>query len=258
MSSYVDYLETHPEVSLQDFAHTLQERRSTLAHRAFLTASTTEEAAEKMAAQLLMPDGSAGLDTKHVTVSNPRILGVFTGQGAQWARMGAELIETSPFVATRFRGLDEALLSLPLDDRPASTLQEQLLADSANSKISEAAVSQPVCTAVQIVLVDLLRLAGIKFTAVVGHSSGTSISTHFFYILLGTVTYWTSMLITTTRRDCRRVRRRVPYGQRSNPCRLLPGAVFQVRAVTQRAAWCHDGCWGQLGRCFRVLPAQGV
>ena len=33
-------------------------------------------------------------------------------------------------------------------------------------------MSQPLCTAVQIVLVDILRIAGITFAAVVGHSSG--------------------------------------------------------------------------------------
>lgn len=37
---------------------------------------------------------------------------------------------------------------------------------------SEALISQPLCTAVQIVLVDMLNLAGIKFNSVVGHSSG--------------------------------------------------------------------------------------
>lgn len=38
--------------------------------------------------------------------------------------------------------------------------------------MQEAALSQPLCTAVQVILVDLLQAAGIHFTAVVGHSSG--------------------------------------------------------------------------------------
>ena len=171
LSSYVDYLTAHPDVPLQDFAHTLQERRSTLAHRAFITASTKEEASRKMS-QLLASERADQLGTKHGSVTNPRLLGIFTGQGAQWPRMGAMLIEASPFAASRLDELDSSLSSLPLDDRPAKTLREELLADAANSRISEAALSQPLCTAVQIVLVDLLRLAGIKFSAVVGHSSG--------------------------------------------------------------------------------------
>ncbi|KLU90395.1 hypothetical protein MAPG_10249 [Magnaporthiopsis poae ATCC 64411] len=38
--------------------------------------------------------------------------------------------------------------------------------------MGEAAISQPLCTALQIVLVDMLGFAGIKLYSVVGHSSG--------------------------------------------------------------------------------------
>ena len=46
-----------------------------------------------------------------------------------------------------------------------------MLAGADTSRIAEAALFQPLCTAIQVVLVDLLRAAGIKFAAVVGHSS---------------------------------------------------------------------------------------
>ena len=46
-----------------------------------------------------------------------------------------------------------------------------MLAGNDISRIGEAALLQPLCTAIQIVLVDLLRTAGITFTAVVSHSS---------------------------------------------------------------------------------------
>lgn len=44
------------------------------------------------------------------------------------------------------------------------------MADAATSRIGEAVIAQPICTAVQIILVDLLHAAGIGFKAVVGHS----------------------------------------------------------------------------------------
>ena len=44
--------------------------------------------------------------------------------------------------------------------------------DEESSKLGSADLSQPVCTAVQVALVDLLRSWGVKPTAVVGHSSG--------------------------------------------------------------------------------------
>jgi hybrid polyketide synthase/nonribosomal peptide synthetase ACE1 len=122
----------------------------------------TEEARQKIEA-VLASDNSPELSTRHFGIASPRILGVFTGQGAQWPRMGTKLAESSPFVAKRWG---------ELGDRPDWSLREQLFADAATSRITEAALSQPLCTAVQIILVDLLHLAGIKLNAVVGHSSG--------------------------------------------------------------------------------------
>lgn len=122
------------------------------------------------------PDSKAGeqLSTRFSTrTETPKIIGIFTGQGAQWARMGAELIESSPFAASHIDSLDMILQTLPdITNRPSWTLKGQLLADKMTSRVAEAEISQPLCTAVQILLVDVLRAAGIHFTAVVGHSSG--------------------------------------------------------------------------------------
>ena len=62
--------------------------------------------------------------------------------------------------------------SLPRADQPQWLLKDELLADSSVSRLSEAVISQPLCTAIQIVLADMLKLAGIQLYAVVGHSSG--------------------------------------------------------------------------------------
>jgi hybrid polyketide synthase/nonribosomal peptide synthetase ACE1 len=172
ISSYSAYLKDNVDISLIDFAYTLQERRSTLAYRVPIAAASVEEACKKMDS-LLQNEDAPELKEKHFGVPNPRILGVFTGQGAQWPRMGARLIEQSPFVSKRLDELDTALATLPPGDRPSWSLREQLLAHPDISRTAEAAVSQPICTAVQILLVDLLRLAGIQLNAVIGHSSGT-------------------------------------------------------------------------------------
>ncbi|KAJ5660072.1 equisetin synthetase [Penicillium longicatenatum] len=170
ISSYSAYLKDNVDISLRDFAYTLQERRSTLAYRVPIAAASVEEACKKM--DSLQNEDAPELKDKHFGVPNPRILGVFTGQGAQWPRMGARLIEQSPFVSKRLDELDTALATLPPGDRPSWSLREQLLAHPDVSRTAEAAVSQPLCTAVQILLVDLLRLAGIQLNAVIGHSSG--------------------------------------------------------------------------------------
>ncbi|KAF5987967.1 putative polyketide synthase [Fusarium bulbicola] len=171
LSSYSDYLKSNPELPLKDLAYTLQTRRSTLAYRVAITASDVEDVYTQLDA-IENGEQSSTIGVRQVTKASPKIMGIFTGQGAQWPRMGARLIEESAFASQRLSELDEALSSLPKDDRPSWTLREMILADSKASRIAEAAISQPLCTAVQVVLVDLLRQAGVELSGVVGHSSG--------------------------------------------------------------------------------------
>lgn len=49
---------------------------------------------------------------------------------------------------------------------------DELLVDKETSKVNGPAYSQPLCTILQIALVDLLHSFGAKPSAVVGHSSG--------------------------------------------------------------------------------------
>ncbi|KAH6867729.1 hypothetical protein B0T10DRAFT_596949 [Thelonectria olida] len=171
LSSYSAYLKSHPQESLHDLAYTLQTRSSTLAYRVAVTASTVEDAYTQLDAIESGEQGST-IGTRQLTKASPKILGVFTGQGAQWPRMGARLLEESPYASRRLADLDDALSSLPSGDRPAWTLRDMILADASSSRIADAAISQPLCTAVQVVLVDLLQHAGVELHGVVGHSSG--------------------------------------------------------------------------------------
>ena len=86
--------------------------------------------------------------------------------------MGAQLIHSSATIRENIEQLDHSLATLPEADRPSWRIADQLSASKDVSRLSEAALSQPLCTAIQLVLVDLLRGAGITFEAVVGHSSG--------------------------------------------------------------------------------------
>lgn len=86
--------------------------------------------------------------------------------------MGHDLLISSPVASDVITQLQDSLDTLPEDHQPSWTLRDELSASPEQSRISEAELSQPLCTAVQIILVELLRLAGIQFSAVVGHSSG--------------------------------------------------------------------------------------
>ena len=86
--------------------------------------------------------------------------------------MGAELISNSNMAAAIIADLETSLAQLPESDRPKWSLREELLADASLSRLQEATIAQPLCTAIQIVLISLLRSAGVEFAVVVGHSSG--------------------------------------------------------------------------------------
>jgi amino acid adenylation domain-containing protein len=84
--------------------------------------------------------------------------------------MGKELLESCQIFRDSIKMCEHTLESLP--EPPAWSLHQELIRSKEESRISEAMISQPLCTAVQIALVDLLRASGIHFSAVVGHSSG--------------------------------------------------------------------------------------
>lgn len=176
LGRYRDYLTSgnaSAPTRLQTLSLTLSNRRSALPWRAVVPAcNNVEDLIQKLDECNDFTNETSSLTSANTRVTRPRILGIFTGQGAQWPRMGAALIERSPAAAKILARLDESLRSLPIRDRPTWSLRDQILASADSSSVGMASISQPVCTAVQIMLVDILRAAGIEFSGVVGHSSG--------------------------------------------------------------------------------------
>ena len=173
LASYSEYLRSTDGLDIRNLAWTLQSRRSTLPFRTAVPGRTIEALGSGIDSQLRQSEeNKTDVGVRAANTTNPRILGVFTGQGAQWATMGRELIRNSPYVSDLVAMLDRSLAELPENDRPLWSIKGELCADASHSGIGNASLSQPLCTAVQIVLVNLLRSAGIRFQAVVGHSSG--------------------------------------------------------------------------------------
>ena len=170
LRKYATWLDENESINLRDLSWTLNTRRSTLPVRTSVFGATTSELSQNLLTQaqadkkIIMQVHNKSLATK------PRILGVFTGQGAQWARMGAELLATSPTAVSILISLEQSLEELP--DGPSWSIKDEIFAEGKASRVNQAEISQPLCTAIQIVLVDLLRSAGLEFEAVVGHSSG--------------------------------------------------------------------------------------
>ncbi|OQD60396.1 hypothetical protein PENPOL_c024G00628 [Penicillium polonicum] len=170
IAAYSAFLRNHSDINIRNLSWTLNSRRSTLPVRVSVSASSPGELAARL--DEVVVSSAITPSTQTGSIREPKLLGVFTGQGAQWARMGVELLENVPMVSDCITRLDRSLQELPTEHRPVWSLREELVKDKSSSRIGEAAFSQPLCTAVQIALVQLLRAANLKLTAVVGHSSG--------------------------------------------------------------------------------------
>ncbi|CCF35610.1 hypothetical protein CH063_01342 [Colletotrichum higginsianum] len=160
-----DYLEVRKssdqKVSLDDLAYTLHARRSHFSWRAAISSTSCHE---DITEALEDPTRK----TVALAKEAPRIGYVFNGQGAQWHAMGRELIAIYPV----FR---KALLQadIVLEDYGADwSLIEELQRGEKSTRVNEPRLSQPVCVALQVCLVDLLNSWGIHPSAVASHSSG--------------------------------------------------------------------------------------
>ncbi|TAQ86980.1 hypothetical protein B7494_g4683 [Chlorociboria aeruginascens] len=146
---------------LADLAYTLNKRRSKFTQNAFTIATEGNE-----------PENFALASFKYGASSKktPQLGFIFTGQGAQWAGMGAEAMEIFPSFLATIEALDQVLQQL--DNAPVWKIKAALLEPASSSRVNEAEISQPLCTAVQIAIVDLFARWNINPTVTVGHSSG--------------------------------------------------------------------------------------
>ncbi|KAF2686198.1 hybrid PKS-NRPS [Lentithecium fluviatile CBS 122367] len=175
VKEHVNYIRSNPSLDLSDLSWVLQNKRSALPIKTFFSGATREDLLQFMDkaadAASAAPSGEIGTRA-HVSNSSelPGVLAIFTGQGAQWASMGQSLIRNCRLFRESIGRCEAALTMLP--DSPSWSLKEEIMADESASRLSDAAFSQPLCTALQVAMVDLCHAAGIKFDAVVGHSSG--------------------------------------------------------------------------------------
>lgn len=161
MKNYFKKLQSHirnPGVSVKntDLAYTLS-RRSRLFNRGFIVSRSSSL-------------DESDLVTGKKNPEPPRVGFVFTGQGAQWSQMGKGIVELFPQTKIVLQKLDEALQSLP--NPPAWSLLEELVQPRSPEHLRLPEFSQPLVTALQLAMVDVLDSWGIKPQSVVGHSSG--------------------------------------------------------------------------------------
>ncbi|EPS35041.1 hypothetical protein PDE_10006 [Penicillium oxalicum 114-2] len=169
------FLEDQPVTNMIDFAQTLLTRRSCHKHRIVFIASSSDELRDKILHEISYPSSGQISAKIHRPVQANRsfgILGIFTGQGAQWPQMSLDIINASPQAQRWMADMQKALDTLPQQYRPDFDLLAELAVPKSDSRIHEARISQVLRTAVQIVQTNLLRTLGVNFDTVIGHSSG--------------------------------------------------------------------------------------
>lgn len=176
LARYKDFLHTEqPVCPYSKLCWYLYHHRTSFPYRVAIVAADKALACDAIdnkilaVKKLLGAENSTNIRAKQ-SFTGPKLLGIFTGQGAQYASMSSDLFHISSVYRETIKRLDTILQTCP--DPPAWSIQTQLLASKDASQIGIAAVSQPLCTALQIALVDFLRSVGVRFHCVVGHSSG--------------------------------------------------------------------------------------
>ncbi|KAK7215670.1 hypothetical protein V2G26_003673 [Clonostachys chloroleuca] len=150
------------EEFLESLAYTLGQRRTRFPWIAAHTVPITDgidEVIQTLQSPKFKPTRSS---------SRPRIGMVFTGQGAQWHAMGRELMDAYPVYKASLEEGEEMLKEFGAE----WSMIEELYRDAESSRINEVSLSTPICVAVQVSLVRLLRSWGIVPVAVTSHSSG--------------------------------------------------------------------------------------
>ncbi|KAF1949998.1 hypothetical protein CC80DRAFT_598435 [Byssothecium circinans] len=166
-SSYGDHFkESHSNGSLSDdalpgIANTLSERRTKFPWRTFIVSDSVTQ----------LVDLSSNIAPPALSLPDRKLALVFTGQGAQWPGMGRELLQYPVFVQSLLQSQKR------LEDLGGKwDIMALFRGNDIDGKPVEwsgtAEISQCVCTALQIGLVDLLRSFDATPDQVVGHSSG--------------------------------------------------------------------------------------
>ncbi|PYH93170.1 ketoacyl-synt-domain-containing protein, partial [Aspergillus ellipticus CBS 707.79] len=161
MSDYLASRGLKDSQFMPSLAYTLSEKRSLLAYRFAVSASSPHE----LSTILAKSDQKLQKPSKP---TNTSIGFVFTGMGAQWPGMGLELLKKYSVFEESIARADDCLKSLWCPWTATAELQKT----GDDSRVNEPQMSQVLCTAVQMALVDLLASWNVHPAAVIGHSGG--------------------------------------------------------------------------------------
>nr|ALQ32947.1 putative polyketide synthase [Fusarium sacchari] len=153
--NYQHWIARNPE-HVADASYTLARHRKHLPHRAFIVSQHGKSI------EVSAPS--------KISSSSPPLVFVFSGQGAQWPEMAKQLIESDTAFRDDLHAMDSVLQRLEIP--PNWNITGELLKPKETSLVDRAEMSQPLCTAIQLALVNRYSRLGLLPDVVIGHSSG--------------------------------------------------------------------------------------
>jgi malonyl CoA-acyl carrier protein transacylase len=156
------------DADLAGVAYTLNTGRAHLIHRLALTAADSEQARTLLQAYV---DGAAlpaEINAARIPSADaPRIVFMFTGQGAQYVGMGRQLYDSQPVYRQAVDQCD-VLLRPYLDGQSIKSL----MFEDSDGALTDTRYTQPALFVLEYALVQLWAAWGVQPSAVMGHSVG--------------------------------------------------------------------------------------
>ncbi len=163
---YSEYIELHPEISLEDLCYSAAFYRTHFLHRACILAINREETVKALK-EFSQTFASPLVNKAESLSGNCKVVFVYPGQGSQWLGMGKELLKKSAIFREIIAKCDKEI-----SKEANFSVIEELLAKPETSRLKEIEVVQPVLFAMAVALTAMWKEFGVNPDIVVGHSQG--------------------------------------------------------------------------------------
>ncbi len=165
---YQDFLgaENPESIDLYTLCHSAATRRDHYEERLAIVAGTREEFSQRLA-DFLAGNSKADIAAGRASQEGERLAFVFSGQGSQSPRMGAELFEREPVFRVGIEECHELVKEFA-----GWSLIDHLMAAENVSKLQHTEYAQPAIFAVEIALARLWMSWGVTPQLIIGHSAG--------------------------------------------------------------------------------------